>query len=417
MKRTGLIGAGFLCTVVSGMFLSGAANAEDGVRSEFMSEGFTQVQGGYRPVRAEMDEEADIVTKSPEDLKNPKFGFLVDGDLQWAFILDESEEGEQTLYVDANADGDLTNDPEVSWKAGRGNMYQGSAVVELAGGKEGKINMYRFDPNDERRAALKNTVLFYPDYGSQLVITLDGKEFKTAVASPKAGDSIYLDRNGDGRRSRNFEALTLGEPFNFTGTTYILEPADGEMVLAKADKELPLAPLPPDLSVGKSALEFAATTMEGEEIEFPTTFKGKVVMVDFWATWCGPCVGEIPHMKEAYSAWHDQGFEILGISFDQKDMEEKVQKFRESREIPWPQIYEGKFWDTTLGKQHDVSGIPFVLVVDGDTGKILGTSKEARGPGLTKFIGEQLLSKGKITEEQLSAALESDDDEEEGDDK
>jgi hypothetical protein len=74
-------------------------------------------------------------------------------------------------------------------------------------------------------------------------------------------------------------------------------------------------------------------------------------------------------------------------------MEEKVKDFLENREMPWAQIYEGKFWDTTLGKMHDVSGIPFVLLVDGDSGEILGTAQELRGEKLSDFIAEQLEKK------------------------
>jgi thiol-disulfide isomerase/thioredoxin len=116
-------------------------------------------------------------------------------------------------------------------------------------------------------------------------------------------------------------------------------------------------------------------------------------MLDFWATWCGPCIGEIPNMKVAYEEWHDEGFEILGISFDQENMEEKINEFLKEKEMPWPQIYEGKTWDTTLGKMHDVSGIPFVLLVDGDSGKILATARELRGEKLSAFIGEQIKKK------------------------
>jgi hypothetical protein len=95
-------------------------------------------------------------------------------------------------------------------------------------------------------------------------------------------------------------------------------------------------------------------------------------------------------MKEAYSAWHEKGFEILGVSFDQENMSEKVTSFLESQEITWNQIYEGKGWETTLGGMHDVSAIPFVLLVDGDTGEILADAAALRGPGLSEFIGKIL---------------------------
>lgn len=410
-----------IACLASGGFLSGdRVLAQDGVTQEFLPSGLTRLQGGYRPVRAEMDQEADVVNKTPEDLTNPKFGFLENGDQKWAFILDEPEEGDAKLYVDTNADGDLTNDPEAEWastSSGGMTMYRGSAKVEVAPEKLGEVQMYRFDPADQRRAALKNTMLYYFDFGTQLTLNLDGKEFKTAVAGQVAsGDALRIDRNGDGKTSRHFEMMTVGEPFNFTGTTYVLNSDAGELSLTEADEELPVAPLPPDLRLGKQALEFAATTTDGDEIQFPASYKGKVVMLDFWATWCGPCVAEIPNMKEAYGKWNDHGFEILGISFDRPDMAEKLEKYREDRELPWPQIYEGKFWDTSLGIQHDVSGIPFVLVVDGDTGEILGTSREARGPKLAAFVGSQLLKKGLITEEEMEAAMSDDSEDDQEDD-
>ena len=107
-------------------------------------------------------------------------------------------------------------------------------------------------------------------------------------------------------------------------------------------------------------------------------------------------------MKTAYADWHEAGFEILGISFDRAGAEEKVTAFLEENELPWSQIYEGKMWDTTLGRQHDVSGIPFVLLVDGDSGEILATARELRGPGLSKFIGEQLEKKKAPTESETA---------------
>lgn len=406
--------------MVGGLLLfASPTQAQESVVEEFMASGATRMQGGYSPIRAVMDQEADIVNKTPDDLENPKFGYLEQGDSKWAFILDEPEDGDARLFVDSNGDGDLTNDPKAKWaskKQGKYMSFSGSAMVEIATEKMGAVNMYRFDPNDKRRAALKNTLMYYFDYGTKFKITLDGKTMETGTAGVISdGDRLSLDRNDDGKNSRNFETIKVGEPFNFTGTTYVLNAEDGKLTIAKADKELPLTPMPPDLRIGKQTLEFSATTIDGEEIEFPTSFKGQVVMLDFWATWCGPCVAEIPNMKTAYAQWHDKGFEILGISFDQEDKEEMLQKYRKDKELPWPQIYDGKYWNAAIGKQHDVSGIPFVLLVDGDTGEILGTSKELRGPKLAAFVGQQLLKKELITAAELAAASEANKDDDDDD--
>ncbi len=372
------------------------------IQKTFVGKGLTAKVGGYSPVRAEMDKDASIVTKAPEGLKAPKYGQLELDGKKWAFIVDEPEEGDATLYVDSDGDGDLTNDAAVEWQpkqVGDLKQYFGNASLKLDADRTGAISMYRFDPKDPRREQLKNTLLYYGDYGYQLSFKLDGKEMSTYVAgSVREKSRLSLDRDGNGRVSPRLEVATVGKPFNFTGTTYVFNVTDGELSLEKAAEPVDMTPLPPDLAVGKKALTFTAKTMDGAEISFPDSFKGKIVMLDFWATWCGPCIGEIPHMKEAYAEYHDKGFEILGVSFDQKDMEEKVLEFMKEKEITWPQIYEGKLWETSLGIQHDVSGIPFVLLVDGDTGEILADARQLRGDGLKDLIGKMLEKKSGKTE-------------------
>ena len=377
------------------------------VKESFMPSGVTRKVGGYRPIRSVMDQEPDIVEVVPEDLSAPRYGLFKIGSQSWAYILDEHEEEDATLYVDTNGDGDLTNDPKARWassKRGPYTMYNGSGELDLGDGKIGRINIYRFDPTDERRASLKDTLLFYTDYGYEYEFKLDDQEFSTFVSgAPGSTTRFSVDRDGNGKVSRRFEMAAMGKPFNFTGTTYVFNLHDGAITLEQAEEELEQMPLPPDLSIGKPALEFVAKTMSDGEVKFPSDYQGKIVMLDFWATWCGPCIGEIPNMKQAYRNWHEHGFEILGISFDRADMEEKIEAFLEENELPWPQIYEGKLWDTTLGHMHDVSGIPFVLLVDGDSGMILATARQLRGPGLSDFIRQELEKKFDIKLEEKTS--------------
>lgn len=367
------------------------------VTMQFLEKGATAKTGGYRPMRVELSDNADAVKTPPAELKSPKYGVLKIGNSQWGVILDEPSEGDAKLFLDSNNDGDYTNDPKTTWSPQTTNnltMHRGEAQVDLGEGKRGSLGAYRFDPKDPARAQLKNFVLFYTDYGYEFSFELDGRAFSTFVSGqPQANSALWIDRDGNKRPSQKREMAVIGKPFNFTGTTYVFRWDGAKMALETAPEALPMSPLPPNTAVGAKAIPFAATSMDGKAIEFPKTYAGKIVMLDFWATWCGPCVAEIPNMKKAYEAHHEKGFEILGISFDQENMAEKVTAFTKERGMAWPQVYEGKFWDTTLGELYDVSGIPFVLLVDGDTGEILGTAKELRGPGLADFIGKTLAKK------------------------
>ncbi len=369
----------------------------DGVSMKFVPSGATAKVGGYSPIRAEMDAKVDSVKKAPEGLAAPKYGALKIGDKSFSFILDEPEGQPAKLYVDSNGDGDLTNDGEATWasrEVGGLTQYSGKTQVDLGDGRMGAINMYRFDPTDARRSQLKNTLMYYPDYGNEVTLSLDGKDYTTFVAGqPQPTTRFWVDRDGNKQRSMSKEIVTVGKPFNFTGTTYELSLKGGELSLNKSAESLPQAPLPPDLRIGNKALPFEATTLDGKKIDFPKTYAGKLVMLDFWATWCAPCIAELPNVKKAYADWHDKGFEILGISFDNPGMEEKLKAFATEHETPWAQIYEGKAWDTTIGDMYDVSAIPFVLLVDGDTGEILATARELRGPGCSEFIGKALAKK------------------------
>jgi thiol-disulfide isomerase/thioredoxin len=110
-----------------------------------------------------------------------------------------------------------------------------------------------------------------------------------------------------------------------------------------------------------------------------SALKGKVVVVDFWATWCGPCVAELPAMKKLYEKVHGQGVEFLGVSLDQpKDQGglDALKKFVKEKEIPWPQYYQGKGWESDFSRSWGINSIPTMFLVDQE-GKLV--SVEARG--------------------------------------
>ena len=90
--------------------------------------------------------------------------------------------------------------------------------------------------------------------------------------------------------------------------------------------------------------------------------KGKVVLIDFWATWCGPCIRELPQVLQVYDKYHQKGFEIVGISFDENlDL---LKQMTQDKKMPWSQYFDGKRWGNKFGQEYGIIAIPTMWLVD-----------------------------------------------------
>jgi thiol-disulfide isomerase/thioredoxin len=145
------------------------------------------------------------------------------------------------------------------------------------------------------------------------------------------------------------------------------------------------------IGVGKNVPAFKVKAL-GDSTKFYTngTFKGKLVLLDFWATWCGPCVGEMENLHKAYERFKSKNFEILSLSLDQKP--EDVVKFRKDKwKMPW--LHTIVTNDRELTNAFEIVSIPRPILMDG-SGKIVAMEEELRGIHLEATLS-RLLSESK----------------------
>jgi len=204
-------------------------------------------------------------------------------------------------------------------------------------------------------------------------------------------------------------AMTAGRMAEMTGVTELAGNTYRELgtVFAASDNE--------QIAAFGKKMQGAArrVTLVGNEMEIDgpllngtpfdwSEFEGKVVLIDFWATWCGYCIREFPNMKKNYEAYRDRGFEIIGINTD--DSRERLDAYLEKDPLPWTIIVD-KNPDSdsereTLGSRYGIFGIPSMMLIGRD-GKVI--TLQARGQALDKAL-ETLI--GPLEEEKPEDAAE-----------
>jgi thiol-disulfide isomerase/thioredoxin len=164
-------------------------------------------------------------------------------------------------------------------------------------------------------------------------------------------------------------ALTAAD-FAFT------PPADAAKIAPQQEPPL----YDPRLVPGARPFPIEAKDLAGRPLSL-AQYGGKVVLMDFWATWCGPCVGEMPNVIAAYKKYHAQGFDVLGISLDQDHA--ALMAYLKQNKMPWRQVFDGKGWESAVPGHYGVRAIPFGLLIGRD-GKIIAVG--VRGPALAPAV-------------------------------
>ncbi len=141
------------------------------------------------------------------------------------------------------------------------------------------------------------------------------------------------------------------------------------------------------VEVGGKAPEFSAKNPEGKQISLKESM-GKVTIIDFWASWCGPCRGENPNVVALYKEMHAKGLNIIGVSLDKDAAKWKEAIAKDG--LVWPQISNLKFWDEPIAKQYNIESIPATFILDA---KGVIVARDLRGDALKAKVTELLNAK------------------------
>jgi peroxiredoxin len=396
--------------------------AQEVFQLHWQESGIHEKAAGYRPHSLLLKTEAPPGLKqAPAGLAAPVYGVIEMGPpkapAKFLVMADAPGGKAARLFVDGNANGDFTDDPACTWtnrpyqardgSEGTAWNAEGTVTIPFASGpRQGKLKFYagpaRAIPGQPGALVL----YYYTDYGLAGDVKIGGQTIPAVLDDAGAMGHFRL-----GQDTLENPILWLGIKNPITGRVGLSTPAqrpfevdgkwwamtnltlDGAFQIAAASKPAPREAAPAvDLSPGKKAPAFTGKLATGKTVKFPNDYKGKVVLLDFWATWCGPCVAEIPNVVQAYEKYHEKGFEVLGISLDKEDSEQKLAAFTKKKDMPWPQVYDGKFWQAEVAKLYGINSIPHMLLVDGDTGVILA-DKTIRGEALAPAIEKALASK------------------------
>lgn len=140
------------------------------------------------------------------------------------------------------------------------------------------------------------------------------------------------------------------------------------------------------LRIGMEAPAFNVEDFNGKQVDL-SKYKGSIIIIDFWATWCAPCIQEFPNMKKMYNKFKDKGVQFIGVSLD--DDIEDLRGFVKQEEVEWPQIFDGKRWKGALPALYHVQAVPTMFVLDRENKiRYIGSDTESVTRIVTTLLSE-----------------------------
>lgn len=386
------------CGAMPALLSATPVSAQSAAKFTLDPQGTKSARVGYMPVPVKLsDTKPAGIKKEPTYVGTPKYGtFQVgNGPKSTHFLaLDEPEGGTWKIYVDLKGDGDLTSSGDGSWlkkneTPGR-EMYGvnpytvraswGTSKRETSFGDYG-VAFYRFVGRD--------TIFMYREAARVGTVTVDGKTHKAMLIENDA-DGVYakplndegkpvsgavsrpvwllVDMMDDGKWSR---PVDVRSPFKLGETAFEanIAPDGSRLALAKTTRKVAEAPkareAKPLLAAGVAAPDFEAEAWGGGSLHL-ADYRGKVVILDFWATWCPPCMKSMPHIEHVYQAYKDKDVVVLGLCvLDDKTAYEKwVNEKKATFHFKFAFDPGAKSGKSISGDKFNVSGIPTTYIID-----------------------------------------------------
>jgi thiol-disulfide isomerase/thioredoxin len=365
------------------------------------------------------------IGKEPSYLHTPRYGTVTLGDAkesQITVVLDRAAGASvPRLYIDANGNGDLTDDPVVklvplATGAAKNSSVTGTSrlgVRVIVDAHYKTSSAVTTLPSGLTFVVSGDALAYNRDYSREGKLMIGGRSYRVALLD-QALDGRYanykheegqpakvvllIDRSGNGEFDLPGEAYDLAKPFRLAGSKYELASIDNKgttIALKKATGKVRENITAADLRVGGDTISFDVDTTAGKQVSFPDDYKGRIVLLDFWATWCPPCREEVPNVVAVYNQYHPAGFDILSISLDKANAKQTLADYTAEHGMTWPEVFDGGFWNAEIAKLYGVEAIPHSLLIDGDTGKILAMGDSLRGSGLNEAVAKAIANKKK----------------------